>query len=389
MGKFINNEKILILYLYMNSFLYLTRIALPESLHFYLEVSGLALLALVALHINNYKCNRRILILVTSIGLLSLINILLTTHKKRILFEVINIFIQGFLPMYLILLEKINYEKLLSLWFKFAKYSSFLLPIYLYLHSEKMISYAVVGFLVHLNTIIIGYYFLKKRELYLSTSILLGINIIVSLLVSGRLLTLATVVTLLAIMIVLDQQRDKWYYLRLALIFGAGAFLLLNLESILLTTRTVLSTFDISSRNLELLINQVTQPDQSLHLSGRETVYNQVISYIGSRKGMPGGLSVTRIITKGTYFHAHNFILESILLFGMIGTFIFIAYLGNQLVHLIQYKKDNEFKYELVVMTLISYGVRGIAGTYFLTNSFFLFSFFALMTVRRRQMTIL
>src|SRR5699024_8868429 len=125
---------------------------------------------------------------------------------------------------------------------------------------------------------------------------------------------------------------------------------------------------------LSLIHTQLKNPTQDLYLSGRENIYSEVENYLSENGLFPSGISMARYLTNGQYYHSHSFYLETLLVFGYIITYILILVLIMRFIYIFKSEKskDDIYKIEILVLLLISFIVRSITGTYFISDILFL-----------------
>lgn len=102
--------------------------------------------------------------------------------------------------------------------------------------------------------------------------------------------------------------------------FLVAIFTILYFEKILLALDDFLSKFNIESRNISLFLNDY------LHLSGRDRIYEKILTEIVQHPILGIGIAGDRRVADGNY--AHNIILEIFLNFGVIiGLILLIAFI--------------------------------------------------------------
>lgn len=374
------NEKILLLYIYMVSILNLGFVFFTADIIFYLRNICIILLSIYTLYVNKLKFNYKFLLIFSFITSGLLLNIVLVSYKEYVAIELVNIFINFFIPMYIILLKKINYDKFVNEWYYIAKWLSFLLPLYLYLYLYSHINYSHIGNFTYLNIIILSYFYFVKKDRKRLTLFLLFVNTLFSLLIGSRLIAISSVLSIFIMIIFFEPKKDYHYYIRIILLLISTITFIFYLENILLYVLRLASAYNIRLRNISLLIDQISNIDNKIYLSGREEIYRQLFDYIKKRFAMPGGVAVTRVVTNGEYYHAHNIILEFLLVFGLLGSVLIALYYGIRIYKLRMSRQYNETKYTIMIIILISYLIRAIGGTYFLEDSMFIISSAILIT---------
>lgn len=341
-----------------------------------------------ALFINNFKMKTYFLIFLIMCLIYMFINVLLVSYKDFVFIEIIAIFISSFLPIYLVTLDRINYKFLINIWFRIANIITLLSPIYIYLYSNKLIEYYQIGYFTHLNILIMTYYLFVQKKTGIKNLIYLCINLALSIVLGSRMLLISSILTSIATMIFLVKRKNAKYYFQLILAGCSFFYVALNIEKVLILIQGIASKFNINSRNLQMFIAQIKGSSIESVSSGRDNIYPIVLEHINNRFGMPSGLAVTRYITNERFYHAHNFLLESILLFGIVGVILLSVWYTFRVYHFFRLRKHFEYKFAIYFILTVSFLIRSITGTYFLTDSLFMISFAILISSNKIKLQL-
>ena len=143
--------------------------------------------------------------------------------------------------------------------------------------------------------------------------------------------------------------------------FLVAIFTILYSEKILLAIDDFLSKFNIDSRNISLFLNDY------LHLSGRDRIYEKILSEIVQHPILGIGIAGDRRVADGNY--AHNIILEVFLNFGVIiGLILVIAFI-MWLLKLLFVKEMNVYN---MIIIWVSFGFVSllVSGSYLIDVNF-------------------
>ncbi|MCI5956184.1 MAG: hypothetical protein MRZ54_04300, partial [Clostridiales bacterium] len=103
-----------------------------------------------------------------------------------------------------------------------------------------------------------------------------------------------------------------------------------------------------------------------LYLSRRNIIYDEVIDYISSRSGLPGGFGVSLAISNGKFYHPHNLILQLLVMFGVIGTVLFLLLVICKLLR--QKMLCRKEEYNFMILFLVDYILISLSGGSILTS---------------------
>lgn len=298
-------------------------------------------------------------------------NLVLVTYKYYVIVEMFTTLVKCFVPLYLILLDRISFISLLDYWSKFSKFISSCFVIYVVLYAYGFINYASVGFYSHMNSIILIYDLYRNRKNRWFTLLLLTVNLLIGLLIGSRMLFFATFTTGFSLVLFLSNKRGTRFYSKIILLSLLLIFLAFNAEGVLQVIDGAARMLGIKSRNLNLLIQQIGGAGLEEIGAGRSQIYETILMYIRNRSGLPGGLAVTRHLSNGSLYFAHNFILDFSLVFGVFGALAFFVWLIFRNINIFRVRHNDRPKYTLYLIMFVSFWTRSISGSYFVANESF------------------
>ena len=156
----------------------------------------------------------------------------------------------------------------------------------------------------------------------------------------------------------------KWL---LIIVVGLTSILVINnLYTILMHVQTILNRLNLSSRSFSLLAEQIEISGASIYMTGRNTIYKQVLNYIVQRTGLPGGFGVSLHISNGRYYHPHNLFLQLAVMFGVIGGGFVILLLIYKVIQLKRIFMPLEYQFTLLL--ILSYIIISFTGGSILNN---------------------
>jgi len=230
-----------------------------------------------------------------------------------------------------------------------------------------------------------------QKNIKATTIIFLIINLGVAAILGSRMVFVSSVLTAVLIFIIFARKNIK-FYINLFLMSLLAVVVSYNLLNILTFMNETLGKIGIKSRNLYMFINQVKGGfENSIVLSGRENIYPVISEYLKENTIFPSGFGVARKLTNEVYYHAHNFLLEIILIFGIIGCLVILVAALLKLKVLIKNIDFSENRIMLHILTvlLISFFFRSLTGTYFMTDGIFLFCLGIFVSVSNKEERIL
>lgn len=363
------NSQIVVMFLYLSTFLSFFNIIIPKDYsNYFLHTANIALI-FYALYLNKFKLPRPFFYVVGFSLVYVLINLVFVSYRYYVALEYFLAILAYFIPLYIFLLDDIDYEYLFEFWLKIAVIVSLLLPVFIILFKYKIINYAHIGTMTHFNSLVLTYtvFVLKKYDLkYIG---LLLINLFIGLVIGSRMMFFSAFVTSVFIIIFLTKDKSKLFK---KVLVGSGVISLIavfNLRGIVAFALDITRRLGINSRNLYLLNLQLTTPSSSIIQAGRGETYKLVIQYIKDRSGLPGGLAVTRHLTNGEVYFAHNLFLDLSLVFGVIGGLVLLILLFKATYSFVKEYTLYNPKVALYLIILISFLARSMTGGYFLNNN--------------------
>lgn len=366
------NSWIIVIYIYATS---ISLLFAMFTSTFLLKNIIILFLIVLSLFINNFKFNKYFLYYLIALMIFLFSNAVLVDNPTYPLGDGLNLLFYSFIPFYIVSINGIVTKKIISYWLKAAIFFSLLMPIYYYLRITYVITYYEIGLIAYYNFFgLITYAFINKNN---KLWIFILINLSVIGILGSRMTFLASILTLFIAYLVFSPKKNFIYYAKIILTFLLAGIIYLNLLNILNSINLFLLNRGISSRNLTLFIQQINGSASSDSiLSGRQEIYPVVLSYIKERGFFPSGFGMARFLTEGKYYHSHNFLTELILIFGIFGLIILLTL---TVVRIFEIKKNKygyteSINYKLSFLIFISFLLRSITGTHFVSDVMFLIS---------------
>lgn len=301
--------------------------------------------------------------------LVAAINVLVVSYKY---YAAVDAFsgMAVFLPALLIMdSSSFDLKDFLSVWRKFAFYSTLLSPIAVMLMQNRVIDYGVFTYLNLPNCIIFSYYIMTKpngNKSRISLLIMDLLNFAVILVFGGRMAAFAAAFSIFIGYLISSSVKLYKKYILIILVGVLGILVISNLNTILRYFQLVLDKHNLNSRTLSLLIEQFESGNPGLYLTRRNVIYDEVVDYIIDRRGLPGGFGVSLSISNGQFYHPHNLFLQLAVMFGCLGGVLFIAVILYRLVLLKRVRLL--FEYQFTLLLLIEYVVISFTGGSILNN---------------------
>lgn len=365
------NSKIIILYLYLETFIYLLTPIFDEKQISNLTYLSLIVLIIVTLYTSKFKFNYTFICIYLFLSIIMVLNLLLVSYKYFVIVEFFTFLIIAFIPLFIITSENINYEFLLEYWFSLSKVSAIIYPIYIFLYLKSYINYANIGYIAHINFIIQIYFLVTKKEVNFINIFLIIVNILMGATIGSRGTFAASIGVCIGILLILPNYKGIKYYITIIILGISSFFTLKNLKYILKAIYNVLIKYGIESRNLYLFIFQLEGGSSEVILAGRMEIYDVVLDYIKGRFGLPSGLGIVRHLTDDVYYYSHNIILDFILVLGIFGTLIFIIWYIYKTILLFINRNIEYHKFCLYIIIAISFFIKSIMGQYFINSKLF------------------
>ncbi len=299
----------------------------------------------------------------------ALVNTLVVSYKYYVIIEAFT-GMAVFLPAILIIGSlKFNLKEFLQIWYKFAIISTVFSPIAVILMQKKIIDYGVFTYLNLPNSIIFAYIIMcaNKGMVKKKISVVLAIiNFFIILFFGGRMAAFSAAFSIfIAYMFSMSVKPLKKYcFLSFLLLFSV--IILNNLDVILQGLEVFLKRYNLHSRTLALLLEQIGKNGTGIYMTGRNNVYDETLLYIKDRLGLPGGFGVNLHISSGKFYHPHNLFLQLTLIFGIVGGILVLILMFFQLIKI---KKNKEiFEYKFTLFLVVEYLIFSLTGGSILNN---------------------
>lgn len=238
----------------------------------------------------------------------------------------------------------------------------------------------IIGFLVFSNKITLksysmsmSYYLLLPTIIYLNkffegfsikSITFTTISIFIMLAIGSRGAIMCTGVYVILYLLINIRKANLKRSLSYVIILVIIIFIAIYLKEILIFINGILVENGIYSRSIDLFL------EDGVYLSGRETIYDEVINQIKSNPILGIGLAGDRVYTGGTY--SHNIFLEIISGFGVIiGSFLLIA-IGVISIKVL-FSKDLESSSLMLIWFCIGFVPLIISGSYLTEFQFWTF----------------
>lgn len=356
---------ILSLWVYIYAFFYFIPLIIPSNT---LLMYAFLLIMAVLVVMNTVKLRTGLILFVGAYVLLAVINIIVVSYTY---YAAVDAFsgLAVFLPALLVISsDNFNLRDFTAVWRKGAILATVVSPVAIALMQSKTIDYGVFTYLNLPNVVIFSYLTSveKNRKSLRLYYFLAFVNFFIILLFGGRMAALAAAFSIfMGFMISVNIKPWKKFT---AVVFISAAIVMLfaYLEEVLNVVNLVLDKFNLSSRSVALLLEQIRSNAVEIYLSGRNVIYEDTIKYILSRYGLPGGFGVNLAISDGKYYHPHNLFLQLTVLVGVIGMILFFVAVITRLVR--QKRLCDKDEYNFIVLLLADYILISLSGGSILTN---------------------
>lgn len=301
--------------------------------------------------------------------LIALINMAVVSYKY---YAAIDAFsgLAVFLPALLIISSSaFDLKDFLSVWQKYAVFATLISPVAIILMQNKIIDYGVFTYLNLPNCIIFSYHIMatpKGDSGRFKLLIMDLLNFIIILAFGGRMAAFAGAFSIFIGYMISSSVKLYKKYILILFIGIFGIIVINNLSMLLHYFEAILNKYNLSSRSLLLLLEQLKSGNAVMYLTRRNVIYEEVVDYIVGRAGLPGGFGVSLNISDGQFYHPHNLFLQLSVMFGVIGGVIFIILILYRLLLLKRTKLYYEYQFTLLL--LIEYLVISLTGGSILNN---------------------
>ena len=318
---------------------------------------------------NSRKLSIRLFGFLLTYFMIAVINVAVVSYKY---YAAIDAFsgMAVFLPALLIISSSLfDLEDFLITWKRFAYVATFISPIAIFLMQSRVIDYGVFTYLNLPNCIIFSYNIMalpkgdKGKRFVLVFDI---VNVLIILLFGGRMAAFAAAFSIFMAYMISSSVRASKKIFIILLIGVSGIFVINNLSTLLTQLQMILSKYNLSSRSLSLLIEQMRTGGTGLYLTRRNVIYEEITKYISDRGGLPGGFGVSLNISGGQFYHPHNLFLQLAVMFGVIGGVLFVLLIVYRVTRI---KRSNlQYEYQFTLLVLIEYLVISFTGGSILNN---------------------
>lgn len=319
--------------------------------------------------LNSRKLHISLLVFFLAYILIAIINVAVVSYKY---YAAIDAFsgMAVFLPALLIIGSSLfNLECFLAVWKKFAYVASFFSPLAIVLMQNRLIDYGVFTYLNLPNCIIFSYFIMtmpkgnKGRKLLLSFDI---VNVLIILLFGGRMAAFAAAFSIFLAYMISSSVKTYKKTLIILLIGILGLLVINNLNFILQYLQVLLGKYNLNSRSLSLLVEQMRTEGTGLYLTRRNVIYDEIVNYLVDRRGLPGGFGVSLNISNGQFYHPHNLFLQLAVMFGVLGGILFILLILYRIMRMKKTRLQHEYQFTLLI--LVEYLVISFTGGSILNN---------------------
>lgn len=301
--------------------------------------------------------------------LIALVNIAAVSYKYYVAIDAFS-GMAVFLPALLIISSPFfNLEDFLIVWKKFAFIATMISPLAIVLMQRKIIDYGIFTYLNLPNCIIYSYYIMilpkgdKKKRIFLIFDIS---NFLIILLFGGRMAAFAAAFSIFLAYMISFSMKSLRKIIIILIIVLVGLLIINNLSTLLLQLQVTLNKYNLSSRSLDLLIEQMRTGEINIYMTRRNIIYDKIINYITERGGLPGGFGVSLDASNGQFYHPHNLFLQLAVMFGIPGGIFFIFIVVYRLLQI--KKKSLQFEYQFTMLVVIEYLIISFTGGSILNN---------------------
>lgn len=329
---------LLVLWLYSSSIMALFSDAFSSSLPQLLSYAFRMTLLLYALFVLKIKVDVRALLLTLAILIYAMVSFYIVPNGNyyAVVIDTVSALAAWVPCVFLVTQDEFDIDVFASTWANAATRLSLLVFLSIICQFMGFITYGTTAHLAAPNALglLIAYY-MEKGEIGTGVSkrvvLLLLFNTASILFFGGRSFALSIVVAVFAVWALSGGSSVKRLG-RIAVLALLTMILFYNLIPLLLFASDQLDKFGISSRNIDLLIQQINTSE--IYLANRDVAYDLSLSLIDEAKGFPTGFGAVYSITGGDFYHPHNFLIQTALLFGVFGAALFIAVTLFKLVRL-------------------------------------------------------
>ena len=194
------------MFLYLSTFLSFLNIIIPkEYANYILHLSNIGLI-IYSLTINKFKLPKSFIYVAALSLAYVFINLLLVDYRYYVALEYFLAVLTYFTPLYIFLLDDVDYKYIFEFWLKVAILITLLLPLFIVLFKFKIIMYSHIGPMTHYNALILTYAAFVMKKYDLKYIILLLINLFIGLVIGSRMMFFSAFITSLFIIVFLISR---------------------------------------------------------------------------------------------------------------------------------------------------------------------------------------
>lgn len=354
---------ILIIWIYLNFIINIISMFLPGSIPSMLKYIILFLCGIVLLLKYKFKIKKKIIIFSIVYFLVLLLNIFLVNYDKYVIIESLTSFIGLIIPFCIFSEDDFSLKSFNNFWYSLRKHFFLIVLATFVIYKFGHLKYSVFDNIVLPTLLIVCFQYNKNNTKNVLEFLLMSALVGIQVLFGGRMAGLSSIFIFVFCLIFVRNNTTKRKIIYSIVTLAALLLLLINLQHILNFVLNILNTLGIKTRTLVLLKQQIAAG--SLYLTNRDSIYSVAINFVINNFGLPGGFAVIRNLTNGSYYHAHNLILNLFCFFGIYGTIFVGAWVCKKFIVL---KKTDKYSFSFGITLLLFYLVRSITGTYFLTS---------------------
>lgn len=342
-----------------------------SSLLIYFLIIAMSIFAAISIR----RVNTKVMIFCIVYIVFAVVNSGLVTYPYYVLVEAFTGLINMLLPILVVGSQYFFIKKFVRQWFRLAVILSLSMPAIIYLYKLGYINYGVFTYVSVPNIIILGWVAInnEKNKILYKYIVLALLNLMVVLLFGGRMAAFSALFSIC--MSFLMCPYISFYKKITGVCFFVFTLLLVyyNINDVLVLVYELLNRYDLFSRNIYLIMEQLNSVDGDIYLTSRDYIYDITWQYIIDRYGFPGGFGVTLFLTDGRIYHPHNFFLQIFSIVGIVGGIIFICCIAYRFIYLRKLFSAYDYKFMLII--LLDYFVISLSGASILSNYLSLIGF--------------
>jgi len=354
---------ILIIWIYINFITNIFSMFLSGSLPSLLKYIILFLSGIVLLLKYNFRIKKKVIVFSVAYFIILLLNILLVNYDRYVIIEGLTSFVILIIPIYVFSQDDFNLQSFNSYWYSLRKYIFPIILATFILYKFSFLKYSVFDNIVLPTLLIMCFQYNKNNSKNMFEFLMMLFLLAVQVLFGGRMAGLSAIfIFILCLIFVRNNTLKKKIIYSVSLLLLIS-LILFNLPHILNFLLDIFNALGIKVRTLTLLKQQIAEG--GLYLTNRDYIYIAASDFVIRNFGLPGGFAVVRGLTNGTYYHAHNLILNLFCFFGIYGTAIIVYCCFKQFIKL---KKKDKYEFSFGITLLMFYLLRSMTGTYLLTS---------------------